>query len=261
MSSGHTSHLKAILHDDDELHKDVVEMATTLEGINSEDIQSFWHATLLDPSVLTFVNNPKAVSSQIEDEAYQLLCSFFQTSRDLEHVSLPRKAVHLDEISIGGVSYATKGSQKFQNSAIMFRKPQDGEGHIYDEKPGIITLILQYWYHATYKVTQYFLLIQEYVPIENPASDVYRGFGFTGGFLCKTDLAGYTMVPLTHIVSHIALTTIGDDLIHVLPIDRVCNSIPALLFKTHKASVAHVIIQVGRCFDHDRGNGKCHHFG
>ena len=77
MSSGCTSHLKAILHDNDELHKEVVEMATTLEGIDSEDIRGFRRATLLDPSAPTFINNPKAVSSQIEDEAYQLLCSFF----------------------------------------------------------------------------------------------------------------------------------------------------------------------------------------
>ena len=221
MSSGRTSHLKAMLHDDDELRKDVVEMATTLESIDSEDIRGFRHATLLDPSAPTFVINSKAVSSQIEDEPYQLLCSLLRTPGDLEQVSLPRKALFLDEISIGGVSYATKGSRKFRDSAVMFRKHQDCEGHACDAKPGVITLIFQYKYQATCEVTQYFLLIQEYVPIGDPVLDVYRSFGFAGGFLCKSDPAGYTMVPLTHIVSHVALTAIGDNLIHILPIDRV----------------------------------------
>ena len=231
-----------MLHDDDELRKDVIEMATTLESIDSEDIRGFRRATLLDPSMPTFIINSKAVSSQIEDEPYQLLCSLLRTSGDLAQVSLPRKALYLDEISIGGVSYATKGSRKSRDSTVMFRKRQDHEGHACDEKPGVITLIFQYKYHATCEVTQYFLFIQEYVPIDNPALDVYRSFGFAGGFLCKTDLAGYTMVPLTDIVSHVALTTIGDDLIHILPIDRVSILIPALSIKTHHISVAHVIV-------------------
>jgi hypothetical protein len=259
-SSGRMSQLKAMLHDDDELRKDVVEMVTALEGIDSEDIRGFRRATLLDPSAPTFITTSKAVSSQIEEEPYQLLCSLLRTSGDLEPVSLPRKALYLDEISIGGVSYATKGSRKFRDSAVMFRKPRGHEGHTYDGKPGVIMRIFQYKYYATYEVTQYFLLIQEYVPIENPALDVYRSFGFAGGFLCKANLAGYTMVPLTHIVSHVVLTAIDDNLIHILPIDRVCSiPIPALSIKTHYASVAHVIVQIGRHFDCDRGAGKYHH--
>jgi len=231
-----------MLHDDDELRKDVVEMTTMLESIDSEDIRGFWRATLLDPSAPTFIINSKTVSSQIEDEPYQLLCSLLRTSGDLEHATLPRRALYLEEISIGGVSYATKGSRKFRDSAVMFQKPQNREGYAYDEKPGVITLIFQYKYHAIYEVTQYFLLIQEYVPIDNPASDVYQGFGFAGGFLCKTGLTRYTMVPLTHIVSHVALTTIDDDLIHILPIDRVSILILAFSIKTHHISTAHVIV-------------------
>jgi hypothetical protein len=172
-SSGRTSHQKAMLHDDDELCKDVVKMATMLQSIDGEDIRGFWHATLLDPSAPTFVINPKAVSSQIEDEAYQLLCSLLRTSDDLEHVCLPWTALYLDEISIGGVSYATKGSRKSRDSAVMFRKPQGPEAHAGDEKAGVITLILQYKYRAASEVAQYFLLIQEYIPIDNPALDVY----------------------------------------------------------------------------------------
>jgi len=231
-----------MLYDNDELRKDVVKMTTMLERIDSEDIRGFRRATLLDPSAPTFITDSKTVSSQIEDEPYQLLCSLLRTSGDLEQAFLPRKALYLEEISIGSVSYATKGSRKFRDSAIMFRKPQNHEGHAYDEKPGVIMLIFQYKYHATHEVTQYFLLIQEFVPIDNPASDVYRSFGFAGGFLCKTDLAGYTMVPLTHIVSHVALTTIGDDLIHILPIDCISILIPAFSIKTHHISTAHVIV-------------------
>ena len=78
--SGHTSQLKAMLYDDDELRKDVVEMITTLEGIDGEDIWGFRHATLLDPSMPTFITNSKVVTSQIEDKPYQLLCSLLKTS-------------------------------------------------------------------------------------------------------------------------------------------------------------------------------------
>ena len=224
-----------MLHDDDELRKDVVEMITTLEGIDGEDIRGFRRATLLDPSMPTFITNSKAVTSQIEDKPYRLLCSLLKTSGD--HVSLPRKALYLDEISIGGVSYATKGSRKSRDSAVMFRKPRGPEGHAGNEKAGVITLILQYKYHAACEVTQYFLLIQEYVPIDNAVSDVYRSFGFAGGFLCKSDLAGYTMVPLTHIVSHVVLTVIGDDVTHILPIDRVCAPITALSIATQVLTI------------------------
>ena len=145
---------------------------------------------------------------------------------------------------IGGISYATKGSQKFQDSAVIFQKPraQSHEHHACDEKPGVIMLIFQSKYHVMYKVTQYFLLIQEYVPIDNPALDVYQSFGFAGGFLCKVGLAGYTMVPLSHIVSHVALTTICDNIIYILPINQVSILTPGFSIKTHPKSVAHVIV-------------------
>jgi hypothetical protein len=58
----------------------------------------------------------------------------------------------------------------------------------------------------------------------------------------QSDLAGYTMVPLTHIVSHVVLTIIGDNVTHILPIDRVRTSIPALSIKTHYSPTAHVIV-------------------
>ena len=90
-SSGHTSHLKVMLHGDDKLCKDVVEMATTLKSIDGEDIWGFQCTTLLDPSALTFIANSKAVSLQIENEPYQLLCSLLRTPEDIEHVSLPQK--------------------------------------------------------------------------------------------------------------------------------------------------------------------------
>ena len=56
----------------------------------------------------------------------------------------------------------------------------------------------------------------------------YQKYGFAAGFLCEQQASTRHIIELTQIVSHFALTTLPDeDLIHVMPVDRV-GSLPLI---------------------------------
>jgi len=62
--------------------------------------------------------------------------------------------------------------------------------------------------------------------------DIYRTFGFTGGYLCQPHAETLHIIHLSNLVSHFALTPIQlqmTEVIHILPVDRVWPSIVILV--------------------------------
>jgi hypothetical protein len=54
---------------------------------------------------------------------------------------------------------------------------------------------------------------------------MYRQFGFAGGFLCRKDFAPLIIIEPSSIISHVAVTPLhisGHEVVHLLPMDRVC---------------------------------------
>lgn len=222
-SSARASNLRAIVAGDDEIRKPILEMVTMLDSIQREDIRGFRRASLLDPNAPTFTTDLKATPFELEAEVY-LLLSLKLTRNSREPLLLPRNALSVDEISTGGVSYGTAESTHFRNSTVMFREFHHEGPDSSDDKAGLVAKIFQYTYsvaHTAHDITDYYILLREYLPIDSGDSDMYRRFGFAGGFLCESNVAGLHVIPVSHIISHFALTKM-EECIHVLPIDRVC---------------------------------------
>jgi len=62
--------------------------------------------------------------------------------------------------------------------------------------------------------------------------DIYRTFGFTGGYLCQLHAETLHVIRLSNLVSHFALTPIQlqmTEVIHILSVDRVWPSIVILV--------------------------------
>src|SRR6266702_3277185 len=72
-----------------------------------------------------------------------------------------------------------------------------------------------------------YLCVQLYSFLQPKLSDtnqMYRRFGFAGGFLCQRELAPIIVIEPPNIVCHVAVTPLnikGHPLLHILPMDRV----------------------------------------
>jgi len=76
-----------------------------------------------------------------------------------------------------------------------------------------------------------YVCVQPYASLQPSAepelSDIdqmYRRFGFAGGFLCKNDFSTLIIIEPSNIISHIAVTPLkigGHRVLHILPMDRV----------------------------------------
>jgi hypothetical protein len=53
---------------------------------------------------------------------------------------------------------------------------------------------------------------------------MYRKFGFAGGFLCRRELAAPIIIEPSSVISHVAVTPLAIEehrVLHILPMDRV----------------------------------------
>ena len=124
----------------------------------------------------------------------------------------------LDKVSISGVIYASEKSLP-RDSNVIFRRPQR-----VSDRVGRIKLIFQSDNSALSGMT--FLVVSQYNLIEDPiAQNIYKRFGFAGGFLCNAQENGQLhVIRSTDVVCHFAKTTLGTDegtSMHVLPLNTV----------------------------------------
>jgi len=216
-----------MLADDEDLHRIVSKTMSVLESTENEDARGYQCASLLDPSVPSFTLDSKAQPFELGRETYELLV--YLISMDSRPLTLPQSALSVEEISIGGISYSTSTSTKFRDSNIIFSSPASDDS---SSRAGSVEVIFWYTYSsaANQEISEYFLAIQEYLPMDgsNGLVDIYRTFGFAGGYLCQPHAETLHVIRLSNLVSHFVLTPIQlrmTEVIHILPVDRVWPSI------------------------------------
>ena len=88
-----------------------------------------------------------------------------------------------------------------------------------------------------------YVCVQPYAPLQ-PSSEpklrnidqTYRQFGSAGGFLCRNEFASPIIIEPSSVISHVAVTPLkigADNVLHVLPMDRVRFSSDYWSKKTH----------------------------
>ena len=229
-TSARSSKLRAILADDPTVRHTVIEMITSMESIEREDVRGFHLASLLDPNVSETIVKSKMKSFQLDAQQHRLLCDLIQHTAPGQP-PFPMQALFIEEISLGGVVYATAGSSKFRNSKILFQQHNTSpmEPAMQMQKAGVIQSIFQYCYQSlnAEPIKHFYLAVQEHFPVEmtNNSVDPYRQFGFAGGFLCEGRTMKMHVIELSQIISHVAWTRMkgdrNEELVHVLPVDRV----------------------------------------
>jgi len=198
-----------------------------LESTENEDACGYQRASLLNPSAPSFTLESKAQPFELGREMYELLV--YLISMDSRPLTLPQSALSVEEISIGGISYSTSTSTKFRDSNVIFSSPASDDS---SSRAGSVEVIFRYTYSsaANQEISEYFLAIWEYLPMDGSDGliDIYRTFGFAGGYLCQPHAETLHVIRLSNVVSHFALMPIQlrmTEVIHILPVDRVWPSI------------------------------------
>ncbi|RDB25398.1 hypothetical protein Hypma_008131 [Hypsizygus marmoreus] len=227
-SSARTSALRAILADDEELRELVHEVIDVLEATEREDARGYCLASLLDPTSPAFTLDSHATQIDLDDDTHRNLSTLITTTSPHQAISLPKQAMSVNEISISGVSYGTSSSTKYRNSNIIFHSPLHQP--VNRRRAGSVRSIFQYTHHPVglddQKTTEFFVVVKEYLPMDTSDGrvDPYKQYGFVAGYLCDPDPWESYVIRLVDVVSHFVLTDmVGyyDNLIHVLPVDRV----------------------------------------
>ena len=133
---------------------------------------------------------------------------------------VPRSVLELDKVSIRGVIYATAKSLP-RDSNVIFRKPGDPKLRV-----GKITTIFSSSHPGTNCLAvakANFTVVEEFPLVVDAASQrTYQQFGFAGGFLCQnTPSDAVHLVEVGDVVCHFAKTSMGGNIFHVLPLNKV----------------------------------------
>ena len=187
----------------------------------------YWCASLLNPSAPPFALESKVQPFELSGEVYELLV--YLINMDSQPLVPPKSALSVKGILIGGVSYSTSRSTKFQESNIIFSSPASNDNILWARS---VEAIFHYTYKlpANQELSEYFLAIREYLLMDGSGGlvDIYKTFGFASGYLCQPHPETLHVICLANLVSHFTLTPIQlwmTELIHILPIDRVWPSI------------------------------------
>lgn len=158
---------------------------------------------------------PKVVTlnRHIQGHLLQLVNSTSTASSASPHTS---NALELEKVSISGVIYASEKSLP-RDSNIIFRRPGGSS-----QRVGRVKSIFQ----VSYQPGVTFLAVTQHKLIANSdARNVYRRFGFAGGFLCDAEEDGRLFVIRSEdVVCHFAKTTLHpaeERLMHALPLNAV----------------------------------------
>ena len=157
---------------------------------------------------------PKTVT--LNTRVHQLLLQLVNDTSMDGHTAGTSRALELEKVSISGIVYA---SEKLlpRDSNIIFRRP-GGTSH----RVGRVRSIFQ----SGHQPGVTFLVVSQHKLIEDINSqNVYRRFGFAGGFLCDEEEDGRILVIRSEdVVCHFAKTLLNpreEKLMHVLPLNAV----------------------------------------
>ena len=240
-SSVREANLQALLLDDSEVQSQVGDLVKVYENICAEDVRGTRLAHMVD-SVRLMEQGPNLVYDGtglcepcLPDSVSAPLIQFLkckQRAADATSLaSTPGTEMHLeakilDKFSLRGIQYSTV-KYRSRNSHVLFRRHQpDAPEGLGQPEPGQITCIL----HSGPPHPGLYVCVQPYLSLQPELSNVdqvYRGFGFAGGFLCRRELAPPVIVEPPSIISHVAVTPLlikEQQAMHILPMDRVCLS-------------------------------------
>lgn len=245
-SSVREANLQALLLDNSELRSHVGNLVEVYENICAEDVRGTRLAHMVDMNHVV-QQGPNLVydrrrlhKSNLPDSALSPFLQFLTHKRQAaggatDQDSSPGMATCpevklLDKFSLRGVQYSTEKS-RMRNSHIIFRHHQS-DAPSQAESGQIIHVFLHSTPHATSHEHNLYLCVRPYLSLQPEFSNMdqmYRRFGFAGGFLCRTDsreLAPLIIIEPSSVISHAAVTPLvinGQQVLHILPMDRVCS--------------------------------------
>ena len=204
------ANLSALLADDENIRKTVSELAKTMDAVQREDIRGSTLANMLNPSLKDLSNLAK--NGALDSEELAML-----------HTLLPNAVLHetdivscVDRISCHSVCYGIFQSSGYCDCAINFYAGTGTNSRM--EKTGVITKIFQ---HPSI-VIDWYLVVREHCSVRDiDFIDPYLKYGFAAGYLCEKEPTVLHIITLSQIISHVALTPIEENLVHVMLVDRV----------------------------------------
>jgi hypothetical protein len=261
-SSIREANLQALLLDDSdsEVRSHVGDLVEVYKNICAEDVRGTRLAHMVDVVHLTqqepdlVYDGTRLCESSIPDSVLIPFIWFLkrkqQATGDAPSLDSPPGAtIHpeakfLDKFSLRGVQYTTV-KYRTRNSHILFRHYQSDASKAPSQpesEPGqIISIFLHSGVSTPHSASPNLCLcVRPYLSLQPELSDMdqmYRRFGFAGGFLCKREFGPPIIIEPSSIISHVAVTPLlikGHQVLHILPMDRVCLS---LYFKNERLRI------------------------
>lgn len=295
-SSTREANLHALLSDDSEVRSHVGNLVEVYEGIRAEDVRGTHLAHMVDAVHVTgqepnlVYDRTRLRESDLPDIVLAPFVWFLNYKQQATPVDStgrdnpPGTAIHpeakfLDKFSLRGVQYSTV-SCRTRNSHILFRNlPLDACNGPSEPQPGQITHV---FFHSGVSTSHtlpkprckplhpdVYICVRPYLSLQPELSNVdqmYRRFGFAGGFLCRRELASPVIIYPSSIISHVAVTPLhikGYPVLHILPMDRVrrrclCTSkmkrlrVRTQLMQTHPIDIEGILVDdAGTPTDHN----------
>jgi hypothetical protein len=255
-SSARDANLRALLLDDSEVCSQVGDLVEVYENICAEDVRGTRLAHMVDVVRLTqqepnlVYDGTRLRKSNLPGSVLVPFIQFLkckqQTTGDVTGLDGPPcteihpEARFLDKFSLRGVQYSTI-NHRTRNSHILFRHSQsDASKAPSQPEPGQIMYIFLHsgvsTPHTALRTAppahkplhpDLYLCVRPYLSLQPELSNMdqmYRKFGFAGGFLCRRKLATPIIIEPSSIISHVAVTPLvikEHPMLHILPMDRV----------------------------------------
>jgi len=253
-SSIREANLHALLSDDSEVRSHVGNLVEVYEGIRAQDVRGTRLAHMVDAVHLAgqephlVYDGMRLRKSNLPDFVLAPFVRFLNYKQQASTVDSngrdnpPGTAIHpeakfLDKFSLRGVQYSTVNC-RMRNSHILFQNLQsDSCNGPSEPEPGQITHI---FFHSgvstAHTLTKpkpkplhpdIYICVRPYLSLQTELTNMdqmYRRFGFAGGFLCRRELASPVIIYPSSIISHVAVTPLhikGYPVLHILPMDRV----------------------------------------
>ena len=260
-SSVREANLQALLSDDSELRTHIGDLVGVYENTRTEDVRGTRLAHMVDAVCLTqqepgpnlIYDGTSLHVSSLPDSVLAPFVRFLTCKQQATEGStsldglpgptaIPREAKFLDKFLLRGVEYSTECC-RMRNSHVLLQCFQsDASGAPNHPVPGQITHI---FFHSNVPTgipyspphdhnllhPDFYLCVQPYLPLQPKLSNIdqmYRKFSFAGGFVCRRELAPAIIIKPCDIISHVAVTPLdvkGHQVLHILPMDRVCPSL------------------------------------
>jgi hypothetical protein len=252
-SSMREANLQALLEDDSAVCSHVGDLVEVYNGILAEDVCGTRLAHMIDAVHLTQQTADVAYdeNSLCESSLPDAILAVFRQFLHCKHPGLrdsssttaasPTAKV-LDKFSLRGVQYST-ASRRAHDSHVVFRSSQpqpEMSKPPPSPEPGQITHIFLHPHvpdprcpasPGQHHHTSVYICVRPYASLQpspepelSHIDQMYRRFGFAGGFLCRDEFASAIIIEPSSIISHVAVTPLkisGYKVLHILPMDRV----------------------------------------